>query len=407
MNSLSKSVVNLMLPLLLLLASTVASAADRVAWVIGNERYKDAPLKNPVNDANAISAALKKIGFEVKVTKNASLSSVHSYLDTFGKKAKKAKVAVIYFAGHGVQINDKNYLIPTNFALKSGADLRLRKLVSLDSFMVEASQASRLGVVMVDACRDNPFQEVFKLQLESLSEDDDKDTGTNATTIQILQSKTPTTRGLARVTEKPTEASRRILVSLATEQGDVALDGSGKHSPYAKAILENIDSTQDIRKILSRVKQSVIADTGGRQTPYLYTTLDKRNYCLTAKCEDGSNGIDSDRMSQKYTNSELIQMEQQKRLKAKQERDKQRLAHERKLMDAKNEQIKKHRAHQRKLKLKQLKENKKRQQRMASLARKKQQQLDKNRKRAWELEKQRKLRAQQLKLGITPTTEKK
>jgi len=138
-----------------ILFSSLALANENVALVIGNSNYKQSSLINPANDARAVAEKFEGMGYEVVLALDADRGKMESVIDDFSLRASTAAKAVVYYAGHGVQIDGRNYLVPLNVKLASRRDLR--KLTELSELTDEVMQASRLGVVIVDACRDNPF----------------------------------------------------------------------------------------------------------------------------------------------------------------------------------------------------------------------------------------------------------
>src|ERR1700761_6706975 len=158
----ASQVRRLLFALLLAVGPTLASAQTqppkrRVAFVIGIGAYQNAPkLANPVNDAKAIGAALRKLNFEVDEVYDADFRQLTHALREFGIKAQRADVAVIYYAGHGVQVARENYLLPADAVLERERDL-VYEALSLDLFMGEIAQAQKLGIILLDACRNNPF----------------------------------------------------------------------------------------------------------------------------------------------------------------------------------------------------------------------------------------------------------
>lgn len=242
---------------IIFLFSLPAYAADRIALVIGNNAYQGtARLNNPINDAKAMAAAFKRMGFRVFLHKNTTSAELSDALDSFGEAAEQAKVAVVFYAGHGIQVDGENYLIPTNVSPKKQRDLR--KLLRLDDLMAEVAHASKLGVILLDACRDNPF----------------------ASRLGRSLGRSIGGRGLARVEQ----TTGNVLVSFATAKDHIALDGTGKYSPYTQALLANIETSNDIRKVLGQVRDDVQASTQKSQIPYVYGSLGGGDYCLTQHC---------------------------------------------------------------------------------------------------------------------------
>jgi len=236
--------------MLLLACATPALASDRVALVLGNNDYKFAPkLTNPVNDAKGIAAALRSGGFEVIDAYNVGAQQLQDTLDTFAKKVVSARIGLIYFAGHGIQFQGNAYLVPIDVDLSDERDVR--KTMSSDYFMRDASRASELGIVILDACRDNPF---VKQIAESAGPSRSLDLG----------------RGLSKVNGLP----KKSLIGYATQAGNVALDGDGANSPFATALMKYLPTpNKDIRLVFGAVRDDVLKATDGKQEPYIYGSL--------------------------------------------------------------------------------------------------------------------------------------
>lgn len=256
---------NLFIALLVLSASILAWGAEdrsltirpksstterRVALVIGNSSYADAPLKNPVNDADAMVAALKETGFEVVVRKNADRRAMFSAIKEFGQKLKKSDIGLFYYAGHGVQIDSTNYLLPTdlrNSDLQDSDDLR-RDAVALSDLLERMRDAGTRNVIILDACRDNPF-------LAKLSRGG--------------------SRGLAKVV---TPANTSILYS--TDPGNTASDGaSGDNGIFTKHLVGTIRMDGlELVEVMREVSSSVDRETSGAQRPVFDGVLSTKFY---------------------------------------------------------------------------------------------------------------------------------
>src|ERR1700704_636888 len=186
----------------LLLVCQPASAEKRVALVLGNSNYKNAAvLPNPVNDAAAVAATLKGAGFDIVDSRlDLSAADMRRALRDFADQARDSDLAVVYYAGHGIEIDGTNYLIPTDATLH-------RVLLTIEP-------ARQLRLVIVDACRNNPFAETMKRTVSTRT----------------------VSRGLARI--EPTTTN--TLVAFAAKAGLTALDGNSKNSPYATALVKHI-----------------------------------------------------------------------------------------------------------------------------------------------------------------------
>jgi Caspase domain len=226
-----------------------ALAEKRVALVVGNSHYDNAPLlPNPANDAAAIAATLNSAGFDV-VESKLDLGSVdmRRALREFADQARDADIAVVYYAGHGIEMDGTNYLIPTDARLERDTDI-YDEAFSLDRVLLAIEPARQLRLVIVDACRNNPFADTMRRTVSSRS----------------------VSRGLARV--EP--ATTNTLVAFAAKAGLTALDGNNRNSPYAAALIKYIAQPGlDLRKAFGFVRDDVMQATGNRQEPYVYGSL--------------------------------------------------------------------------------------------------------------------------------------
>jgi hypothetical protein len=226
-----------------------ARAEKRVALVVGNSAYQNvSPLGNPAKDANAIGELFRKAGFDVVETKldlgNLEFKRVAR---DFTAAARDADIAVVYFAGHGIEVNGTNYLLPVDAKLASDFDVEDEAL-SLDRVMRAIEPARRLRLVILDACRDNPFGQTMKRGFATR----------NVTT------------GLARIEPPSTDT----LIAYATRPGSTADDGSGGNSPFTAALLKNLlQPGQDVRIALGHVRDDVMKATGSRQEPFVAGSL--------------------------------------------------------------------------------------------------------------------------------------
>lgn len=230
---------------LLLAASLPAAAQERVALVVGNAAYRNAPeLANPVNDARAVAAKLRAMGFEVFERTDLSHTDFNASLGAFSEAALRAEVALIFYAGHGIEIGGENYLIPVDARMRS--EIRAPfETISLRDMLGTVQLAGTLGMVLVDACRDNPFVATML--------------GRDGRTRAVR------TRGLAPVTIAPDSA---LIVGFAAQSGRTADDGDGPHSPYTSALLEVLDEPGlEVGRMLRKVRARVADATGNRQIP--------------------------------------------------------------------------------------------------------------------------------------------
>ena len=218
-------------------------------WVIGNGAYqKVSKLPNPGNDANAIAGMLRTAGFdEVALHENLGIRELRQAIKDFSSIARDADTAVVYYSGHGVEVNGVNYLIPTDAILDSDIDVPY-EAYALDNLVQVLEPARRLRLVMLDACRENPFSRSMKRTIASRS-------------VAV---------GLAPV--EP--ASVNTLIGFAAKAGSVALDGEGPNSPYSMALLNHIATPGlDLRIAFGRVRDEVLKVTRNKQEPFVYGSL--------------------------------------------------------------------------------------------------------------------------------------
>ena len=236
-------------------------SSQRVALVIGNANYKHAPLlANPINDAVDMSAALERLGFAVTRLENLGWQNLHRSLREFSRAAEVSEVALVFYAGHGIEVDRKNYLIPVDAELASDRDVDF-EAVSLDLVLHAVKGASEMRLVILDACRDNPF----------------------AAKMQSAGATRSLGRGLARV-----EPAVETLVAYAAKEGTVASDGSGRNSPYSKALLTYLEEPGlEVGLMFRKVRDSVLGATGGRQEPFLYGSLSSEGFYLSATPAEG------------------------------------------------------------------------------------------------------------------------
>lgn len=230
----------------LLIAPTFA-AEGRVALVIGNSAYQSvSQLPNPANDADALAAALERLNFDVTLLNDLSGAEMRSALQDFELSAAGADIALVYYAGHGIELNGANFLIPIDARLKRDTHVE-DEAISLARVQRAVEGASRLRLILLDACRDNPF----------------------IAGMQRNEARRSIGRGLARV-----EPPAQTLVAYAAKSGTTADDGDGDHSPYAAALLRNIETPGlEINFLFRIVHDEVLAETGGRQEPFVYGSL--------------------------------------------------------------------------------------------------------------------------------------
>ena len=225
-----------------------ASAMTRVALVMGNSQYRNVPqLSNPDNDADAFAQTMRQAGFDVvDIRHDLTGADMRRALRDFGDRARNADMAVVYYAGHGIEVEGTNYLIPVDAVLQRDTDV-YDEAVSLDRVLVAVESAKQLRLVILDACRDNPFNKTMKkVSMRSIG------------------------RGLAKV--EPT--SPNTLIAYAAKAGSTAADGDSKNSPFTTALVHHIATPGlDVRKAFGFVRDDVLKVTNNRQEPYVYGSL--------------------------------------------------------------------------------------------------------------------------------------
>ena len=228
----------------------------RVALVIGNGAYEKVPeLPNPARDAADIGRALERLDFRVTQVKNATAQDMRKAVVEFGRSAEGADLAVVFYAGHGMEVGGENWLIPIGAELRSDTDIE-SEAISLRSVTLQVSKARKLGLVILDACRNNPFAAKMKRSMSTRA----------------------VVRGLA-----PTEPSDNVLIAYAARDGTTASDGDGRNSPFTASLLRHIETPGlEISFLFRRVRDDVMAATKREQQPFVYGSLSKDEIYLKA-----------------------------------------------------------------------------------------------------------------------------
>jgi hypothetical protein len=225
--------------------SVVAQAQDKVALVIGNSKYVNVdPLPNPANDARVIAQALRDIGFDVSDGYDLNRDGMEQQVRDFLRKSENARLRVFYYAGHGLQVDDRNYLAPVNTKLERASDLSF-ETIGLDSILENLDSPSHTNIIILDACRNNPFANAFTAR------------GGAGRAFNMQ-------RGLA-----PSSPGGGTLIAYSTKPGAVALDGNGANSPFTESLARHLRTPGlEVRQMLTRVRADVIAATHGEQYPW-------------------------------------------------------------------------------------------------------------------------------------------
>ena len=221
----------------------------RAALVIGNGDYRFAPqLSNPVNDATDIAKTLRKLRFDVVEGKNLDRRGMDEAIREFGRKLDGADLALFFYAGHGLQVNGKNYLVPIDARLERPGDLAL-DAVDIGNVLAQTEAEKRVNLVFLDACRDNPLARSLARSL-----------GARSSAVG---------QGLASI-----QSAIGTMIAYATQPDNVALDGAGRNSPFTTALLKHITTPGiDITTVMRRVRTEVIAATHEKQVPWDHSSL--------------------------------------------------------------------------------------------------------------------------------------
>jgi len=243
-------------------ALTPAAAEKRVALVIGNAAYQHAPpLRNPSNDATGIAAKLRELGFDVVEGIDLGKRDMEKRIRAFAEQLNGADVGLFYYAGHGLQVNQKNYLAPIDAELKSETDLDF-EAVELDLVLKQMLRSAGTSLVFLDACRDNPLVKKLAQSGRSLN----------------------IGRGLARV-----EPVSSMMIVYSAEFGKVALDGTGRNSPFTEALLRHIgEEGESISDMMIEVRNDVRKGTGNQQQPIESTQLTGQFFFKPAPAKSSS-----------------------------------------------------------------------------------------------------------------------
>ncbi|SDJ37357.1 MULTISPECIES: caspase family protein [Bradyrhizobium] len=256
-----------------------AFAEKRVALVIGNSAYQNVGrLLNPANDSAAMSETFKSAGFDVvELKRDVKANEMRRALRDFSDSVRDADVAIVYYAGHGIEIDGTNYLVPTDATLERDIDA-YDEAIPLERLLAVIEPARKLRLVILDACRDNPFSKSMKRTIASRA----------------------IGRGLAKV--DPT--SPNTLVAFAAKAGSTASDGDGKNSPFTAALVKYLPKPGlDLRKAFGFARDEVLKTTGNRQEPFIYGSLGGDDFALVpaavpapavAPAVDSSQGVRAD-----------------------------------------------------------------------------------------------------------------
>ncbi|WP_049736301.1 caspase family protein [Rhizobium ecuadorense] len=240
-------------------AITEGENGRRVALVIGNSVYKTLPsLPNPANDVEEVANTLRSAGFDVTIGVNVDRIGLEDTVRRFLRSTSNAEAGLIYYSGHGIQVGGQNFIVPVDATLETPYDVETQTM-PLDLILNHLKQNSRVQLIFLDACRNNPF---------------------NAQKFWMAEKLEPVgaTRGLARI-----DSDLGSLIAFSTEPGQVALDGAGALSPYSESFIKRAsEPNKEIRQVLTDVRRDVIAMTGGKQVPWENSSLMDSFYFIPA-----------------------------------------------------------------------------------------------------------------------------
>jgi len=248
--------------ILALLAGTTPAEARRVALIIANAQYANAPtLTNPIADAKLIEASLRQAGFDnVQTRTNLGKAAVEAELRAFGNRAEGADVALLYYAGHGIEAGGQNYLIPIDAKLQRDRDLDI-EATRLET-VVQVVNGARMRLIILDACRNNPFEASMQRSIRTRA----------------------VSRGLAEI-----EPEGETLVVYSAKAGSTAADGDGANSPFATALARRLPQPGlEIGLLFRSVRDDVLAATGRTQEPFTYGSLSGQAFYFRAAGTDAN-----------------------------------------------------------------------------------------------------------------------
>ena len=277
-------------------SGTATRAGQRVALVIGNGAYKNAgTLANPKNDATDMQAALKAYGFKVILGIDLDKRGLDGKVREFTRLLANADDAVFFYAGHGLQVSGQNYLVPVDAKLEGERDLEFEAM-RFDFVLrqMELNRETKTNIVFLDACRNNPLTRNLARSM-----------GTRSASIG---------QGLAQV-----DAGVGTFVSFSTQPGNVALDGTGRNSPFAGALTKRImEPGRNLNAVMIEVRKDVLAATSGKQVPWDHSALTGDFYFdpSAAKPPVNANQSPVPEGETKALNERILKLEDELKLKA-------------------------------------------------------------------------------------------
>ena len=271
-------------------SKSASSHQIRMALVVGDSSYVSLPkLANPVRDASAVADLLRKIGFTVKLVKDATEADLRREVRKFANDSARADIAFVYYAGHGAQVGGENYVLPIDISIpQTESDIQLTGLKVDD--LVNSIRA-KTKVVFLDACRDNPA--LFR---------------------NLVKGRGSYPKGLAPAAAsniRQENGGGGVFIAYATDSGSVALDGEGEHSPFTQALLRNLTKPISIDDMFSLVTREVRLITKNAQHPYKYASLENI-VCLSTDCSSGTDAASEGIVQQaRHSESEDLQIAMQ------------------------------------------------------------------------------------------------
>lgn len=217
------------------------TVGKRFALIIGNSAYRSSPLKNPANDAQDMATAMRRLGFEVTLLKDATLPQMEGAVREFGLKLRQGGTGLFYYAGHGVQVAGENYLVPVNAVIETEGDVKYGCLPAGLVLAKMEDARNDVNIIILDACRNNPFTRSFR----------------------------GAEQGLAKM-----DAPTGSIISYATAPGSVASDGTGRNGLFTQYLLKNLATPGlPITEVFMRVRQGVVQETQKKQVPWETSSL--------------------------------------------------------------------------------------------------------------------------------------
>ena len=272
------------------LLAAPARAEGRVALVIGNSGYPAAPLPNPKNDAIAMADMLQRLGFKTILATDLSKEGMDRAIGDFGQALQPGDVALLYYSGHAVQVQSSNYLLPISARPTKATDLVAQAIKASAFLEVMDAANTRLNIVILDACRDNPF----------------------------LSAQRSISRGLTMIQSSGSET----LIAYATEEGRTASDGAGWHSPYAEALLEELPRPgQTLEDVFRNVRARVVEATHGAQRPWTSGSIGTTFYFVPPAPPAPAEAAGTGSSGSKASNAEIVFWESVKDSKSSEEFD--------------------------------------------------------------------------------------